>query len=143
MAQVKRFGEDARAFRSEILVLHRDGSEPRNKHDSYARLSRRDTPRQLDPVDSGHDHIRDQQIVIGVVRLHQCRFAIGHRIDRMPGPPQTTAEKSAQLIVVFGEKDSRHSLQTSRAKRLLLLPLELTRGSIRRKAGAGSSPPGR
>src|SRR6266403_100132 len=33
----------------------------------------------------------------------------GDRIDRMAGPPQSTTEESAQLIVIFGQKDPRHS----------------------------------
>jgi hypothetical protein len=41
--------------------------------------------------------------------LHQRRLAIGDRIDRMAGPPQSTTEESAQLIVIFGQKDPRHS----------------------------------
>ena len=76
-------------------------------------MARRDAPRHLDAVDAGHHDIGEQQIVIAVVSLHESGLAVRDRVDRMAGTPQPAAEKSAQLIIVFGEKDPRHGSETS------------------------------
>jgi hypothetical protein len=114
MAQVKRLGQDPRAFRGKTLVVDGDRGEPGDEHDLDPGLAGGHAARQLDTIDPGHHDIGDEEVVVGIERLYERRLAIGDRIDRVAGTPQPAPQKCAQLIIVFGEKDSRHRSKTSR-----------------------------
>ena len=63
---------------------------------------------ELNPVESRHHHVGDQQIEIMFARERKRGGAVADRIDRMSGALQPPRQENAELFVVFGEKDARH-----------------------------------
>lgn len=101
-------GQDRRLAPGDTAMAQGDGGEAGDEHDAQLRPEIIGAARQLNAVEPRHDHIGEQQIDRAFADPGERGIAIAYGMHIVAGATQGARQKDPEIVVVLGEKNTRH-----------------------------------
>ena len=91
-----------------LLRIERYSGEACDKHNLEVRLKERGALGDFNPVGARHDDISQEQIVRALIERQDRAVAIGAAHDIVTGALQSTRQKAADGVLIFGKENFFH-----------------------------------